>query len=539
MGFAPTDNGLGIMCRVSQKQVVNVAQHGGMAAVLLAHPPAELHIPRRSRALGADTVEAALRAEISELLNLDRAIAVLEWDEEVLLPELGREDRGGQLATLEAIRHKLLVADRLSDLIEEVSLSGSGEWPREIALLKRLRHDAMAMPEELVRELAAARAAATGAWEAAREKDDFALFAPFLGKLVGLVRSRAEALSTGGTRYDALLELYEPGMTFKRLMPVLQDLRSKLVPIVDRLAQPEDRGPDPLAAVSESARWNIALDVLKKMGFDFKRGRLDTSTHPFTTQLGGGDVRLTIRKKEQLAIAMLTILHEGGHALYDLGFPSADRMSLLGDAPSMGMHEGQSRLWENHVGRSAAFWKFVLPLIGEAAGTSDLGIRAEDLYRSVNRVTRGTVRTSADEISYHLHIILRVELESALLDGGLQVRDLKSAWNERSRAILGAEPKSDLAGVLQDSHWAGGMFGYFPTYTIGSLYAAQLAEAYAKTHSFQDEIGRGEFGPLLGWLRKHVHAAGHRFDAEELMIQVTGNGLDPAAYFRHLESKFR
>lgn len=538
MGFAPTDNGLGVMCRVSQKQVVNVAQHGGMASVLLGHPPADLTIPRRSRE-ALQTPEAALRSRIAELIHLDRAIAALEWDEEVGMPDAGRTDRGDQLATLAGLHHQLLVSDRLSDLIEDVQASGAEAWTRELELLRRQRRTALGLPEDLVRRLASARARATGAWEDARSADDFKVFEPALGQLIELVRERAGALADSGDRYDTLLDEYEPGMSCARLEPVLSDLRARLAPWVAKLA---DTAPqkDVLTGrkLLESERWKLCYDLLAAIGFDRGRGKLDVSTHPFTAILGFGDVRLTMRAKENLLDSVLTILHEGGHALYDQGYPSQDRETLLGDAPSMGMHEGQARLWENHVGRSSAFWHYFVPKVRDAFGKDASGLDAESLYRAANRVTRGTVRTSADEMSYHLHIVMRFELERALISGSINVTDLKGEWDERSLELLGATPESDLSGVLQDGHWAAGMFGYFPTYTLGSLYAAQLVEAYTRTHSFDDEIARGDFAPLLSWLRENIHQLGNRFSAVEVLTRTTDAGLDPGAFLRYLERKF-
>ena len=538
MGFAPTDNGLGVMCRVSQKQVVNVAQHGGMASVLLGHPPNDLAIPRRSRE-ALHTPEAALREKIAELIHLDRAIAALEWDEEVMMPDGGRADRGDQLATLAGLRHQLLASDRLSDLIDEVQALGADGWTRELELLRRHRRTALDVPEALERRLAAARTTATGAWEAARSANDFTVFSPALGTLIALVRERADALAGGSDSYDALIDEYEPGMTCARLEPVLSDLRARLAPWVAELAD-STRPKNILEGrrLPESERWKLCHDVLAAMGFDRRRGKLDVSTHPFTALLGFGDVRLTMRAQENLIDSLLTILHEGGHALYDQGFAKEDRESLLGDAPSMGMHEGQARLWENHVGRSAAFWRYLVPKVRDALGRDATGLDAESLFRAANRVSRGTVRTAADEMSYHLHIVMRFELERELISGGLDVKELKGAWDVRSLELLGAAPESDIVGVLQDSHWSGGMFGYFPTYTLGSLYAAQLVEAYARTHRFDDEVERGEFAPLLLWLRKNIHQFGNRLSAEDIMLNATETGLDAGAFLRHLERRF-
>jgi carboxypeptidase Taq len=538
MGFAATENGLGTMCRVSQKQVVNVAQRGGLAAVLEAEVPAELRIPKRSmdRSHGS---QQSLRAQIAELRHLDQTIALLGWDEETVLPPKGRVERGAQLSTLEGLRHALLVSDRLGDLVEEVAAQSepNERLARELALLRRLRRQALALPQDLVRQFANAKSQSLGAWEEARAKDAYDVFAPSLDRLLALVRERADALASTGEPYDALLDEYEPGMSRARLDPVLDEMRNALVPLVREADASSDgllRGYN----FAEAGQWDLCRQLLAAMGFAFERGRLDRSTHPFTLLAGANDVRLTIRVDESdMSAAVLAALHEGGHGLYDQGFDPNDRDTLLAEAPSMGLQESQSRLWENHVGRSRAFWDYALPslrrLFPDAAGR----LHAEPFYRSVNLVRPGVNRVAADEISYHLHIVLRYELEVALISGQLGVRDLPQIWNERSAALIGARPQSDREGVLQDVHWSLGMFGYFPTYTLGSLYAAQLAETYASEHPLQDEIRSGEFGGLLAWLRTNIHLVGQRFSAEEIVANATGKGLDTAAFFRHLEAK--
>jgi carboxypeptidase Taq len=542
MGFAPTENGLGIMCRVSQKQVVNVAQHGGMAAVLIAHAPDELRMPKRSmnRADGADQ---ALRKVIGELQHLDNAIAVLEWDEETTLPPGGRDERGGQLATLEGMRHGLLTSDHLGDLIEEVALEREGDerWRRELELLRDLRKSEIALPEDLVRAFANARSRSAGAWEESRDKNNFALLVPSLTETLNLLRETATTLDPAADPYDILIDEYEPGMTRARIEPVLNEMRERLIPLVRAATEKTASWPTGLVHKPAAAKqWELCRDVLKAIGFDFARGHLDRATHPGTTAVGFDDVRMALRPQDDdLCEAILTTLHEGGHGLYDQGLAVADRGTLLAAAPSMGLHEAQARLWENHVGRSEAFWKFLHPKIQHAFGEAMKGVDAHKFYQATNRVAPTLIRATADELSYHLHILLRYELEVALLSGSLAVKDLPGAWNERSKTLIGVAPKTDRDGVLQDGHWASGMFGYFPTYTIGSLYAAQLIETYERANPLADEIAGGKFALLLAWLAKNIFAAGDRYAAEDLITKVTGMGLDAAAYFRHVERKYR
>jgi carboxypeptidase Taq len=539
MGFAASENGLSILCRVSQKQVVNVAQHGGLAAVLVGHPPPRLRTPRRT-AGRIDGAAGSLRAQITELTHLDQAIALLEWDEETMLPPAARTQRGEQLATLEGIRHLLLVSDHLGDLVEEVAEQhvGDDRWGRELALLRRLRRHAIALPVSLVRAFANAKARSLGAWEEARVSSDYALFAPAFEQVLALVRERALALAHGPDTYDALLDEHEPGMTRARLEPVLMELREGLVPLVRDAAEAGPPAGLPGGQrYAASAQWELCRRLLQEMGFAFERGRLDRSTHPFTLAAGGDDVRLTLRTDEEDPTkAVMATLHEGGHGLYDQGFLAADRDSLLGEAASMGLHESQSRLWENHVGRSLPFWRHWLPALRTLFGEAMAGLDAEDFHRALNQVRPGVDRVSADEASYHLHILLRYELELALLSGTLGVGELPAAWRERSAALIGVAPDTDRDGVLQDVHWSLGMFGYFPSYSVGSLYAAQLAERYARDHPLEEEIGRGAFANLATWLRRHVHEVGNRASAEDIVARVTGRGLDAAAYFRHLEA---
>lgn len=540
MGFAATGDGLGNLCRVSQKQVVNVAQRGGIAAVLVTDKVPDLRMPKRSmrRAGGA---QQTLRAQIAELRHLDNVIALLGWDEETMLPGAGRAERGEQLASLEGLRHGVLTSERLGDLVEEVAAETENDenWQREVALIRRLRRNALVLPEDLVRYLANAKSQSLGAWEAARESGDFDVFARPFDRLLSLVRERASALAGSGDLYDALLGEFEHGMTRSRLEPVLDEVKNRLVPLVKEASQ---KPPGAAALLEgkrfpESGQWELCRRVLGSIGFEFHRGRLDKSTHPFTLYAGGNDVRLTTRfMEDDLTDAVLATLHEGGHGLYDQGFDATVNGTLLAEAPSMGLHESQSRLWENHAGRSLGFWIHAFPWIRKLFPEESAGLSPEAFHRSVNLVRPGVNRVSADELSYHLHIVLRYELESALLSGRLPVRDLPGVWNERSAALIGPVPASGREGVLQDVHWSLGMIGYFPTYTLGSLYAAQLAETYARNRPLAEEIAHGEFDGLRNWLRAEVHRLGHRYEAEEIVQRATGKGLDAAAFFRHVEA---
>ncbi|MEQ1756302.1 MAG: hypothetical protein ABL973_19455 [Micropepsaceae bacterium] len=543
MGFAPTDSGLGIMCRVSQKQVVNVAQHGGMAAVLVAHEPHELRAPKRSQNRENGS-EQLLRKQIADILHFDNAVAVLEWDEETVLPHGAREERGEQMAALEASRHALLTADSLGDLIEEVGIQKSGDptWLRELQLLREMRESEMSLPADLIRAWINAKSKSAGAWELARESGEFGQLREALQETINLSRETAQALDSELDPYDVLLDEYEPGMTRARLEPVFADLKQKLLPLLQKAqARTADWPGEEMSKrrARDEDMWRFCKDLLGKTGFNFKRGQLDKATHPGTSAVGFDDVRLALRTSgDGMVTTILTTLHEGGHGLYDQGFVRSDRNTLLARAPSMGLHEAQARFWENHVGRSQGFWKHILPDMKSRLGSAAADLDARKLFQCANKVHPTHIRAAADEVSYHLHILMRFELEVALLAGNLKVSDLPGAWNERSRALLGITPASDIEGVLQDGHWSAGMFGYFPTYTIGSLYAAQLAEAYSATNPLESQIEQGDFASILKWQRKNIHEHGDRLAAEDLIRLATTKPLDASAYFSHIERKF-
>jgi carboxypeptidase Taq len=541
MGFAPTDHGLGIIARVSQKQVVNVAQRGGLAAVLVGYRPAELKTTPRTP-VPADRATQELRATVQRLRDLDAVIHLLEWDEETYRPMGAAEARASQLAVLGALRHELLSGDRLGDLIavlaerDEVS-------PREgaeIEHLARLRRAAVALPQSLVAAFAESRSLCLAAWESARRANDFGPFAGPFSQLLKLMRERAQALRVSDDLYDALLDEHERGMRRARLDPLLATLGARLAHVVPELTELTRRHAAGMRRGSypEPAQWRFCAALLADMGFDLARGRLDRSTHPFTIVTGDDDVRLTIRASEDDPLrAIFATLHEGGHALYDQGIPRALHGTLLADAPSTGLHESQARLWENHVGRRASFWRHYFGKLAgafpEALGAFD----ARSFHRAINVVEPSVNRVAADEATYNLHILVRYELEIALLRGDLAVPDLPGAWDEKYRRYLGVTAETARDGCLQDVHWALGEFGYFPTYTLGNLYAATLIEAYARAHDLDAELASGDLLSLRRWLGDNIHARGAEVDAERLIEEATGGGLDIEPFFRQLQAR--
>jgi carboxypeptidase Taq len=492
----------------------------------------------------ARTAWETLAAAMSDVRALAGTVSLLQWDQETYMPPRGAQARGDQLAAVQAALHERLTSPRVAEALERAERE-AGDDPDRRATLRALRFDHMRaarIPQDLVRALAQAQADGVDAWKDARARSAFAVFAPKLERLVALRREQADAIGVpgGGERYDALLEGYEPGMRVARLEPLLAHLVGWLRPVVDKL----DAAPRPDDAFLRGAfpaegQWRFTLELLALMGFDPAAGRQDRSIHPFTLGLDPGDVRVTTRIfEDQPLSAIFSTLHEGGHGLYEQGLPAEHRRSVLCAAPSMGIHESQSRLWENLVGRSLPFWRAALPRLAREF-PSLAGVPVEAFHRAVNRVERSLVRVEADEVTYNLHIALRFELELALLRGTLAIADVPDAWAARSEALLGIRPSRDADGVLQDIHWAWGDIGYFPTYTLGNLYAATLFGAAERAlPGLADAIGAGDLAPLRGWLERHVHRVGRREEAEDIVRDASGEGLTDRDFEAYVKAKY-
>jgi carboxypeptidase Taq len=484
-----------------------------------------------------------LRARMEELKDLGGVIGLLTWDQETYLPTRAHAARGQQLSTMQGLYHQRLVDPALGELIEQADADSelSADERAMIRVFQRERDRAAKVPHALVRALAEAQAKGVSAWREARETRDFARFRPALERTLTLRREQADAFGHDGERYDALLESYEPGMRVSRLTPVLEGLRDQLIPIVQRLTEmPPPRDVLEGHAFDADKQWAFTLRLLEGMGFDLRAGRQDRSIHPFTGGTHPRDVRLTTRvDMRNLLGTIFSTIHEGGHGLYEQGFAEAHHRTPLAGAPSMGLHESQSRLWENVIGRSLPFWEHWYPILREAFPSEFAGVDVTAFVQSVNRVCRSFNRVESDEVTYNLHIVLRYELELLLIHDELPVADLPEAWNDRMSKYLGVRPPDDLSGVLQDIHWAWGELGYFPTYSLGNLYAAQLNEALRR--DLPDLDGRLRQGDLLSvrdWLRRNIHEEGHRYDAEDLITRVTGAGLSDAPFLRYLRAKY-
>jgi carboxypeptidase Taq len=477
---------------------------------------------------------------MQELRDLAGIVGLASWDQETYLPKKADPARASQLATLQGLYHERLIDPRLGEWLADAQPTTDDEAAM-VRVLARERDRALNIPSRLVKALAEAQSQALSAWREARAKKDFPAFRPFLETLVALRREQADAWGHHGERYDALLESYEPGMRVARLLPVLNRLKDKLVPIVEKL----DALAPPRSVLAGKTfdieqQWAFTMQLLPAMGFDLEAGRQDRSVHPFTSNTHQLDVRLTTRLSAELPFsALFGTLHEGGHGLYEQGFLPEHARTTLSQAPSMGLHESQSRLWENLVGRSQPFWQHWFPRLQQTFPAQLGEVTLEQLMREVNRVQRSFIRVEADEVTYNLHIVLRTELELELLRGTLQAADLDEAWNAKTKALLGLTvPSSDL-GVLQDIHWAYGEFGYFPTYALGNLYAASLWKALRRALPDVDaELAKGNSRPILEWLRHHVHQQGFRFDAETVVTRATGAGLTDVDFIEAITTRY-
>ncbi len=489
---------------------------------------------------GEDGSQGDLRKRSRELTELRGILENLAWDQEVVMPAKGSAIRASQMSTLAAIHHQRLTDPALGDLIAE---AGEPADPWEEANLREMRRDferATRLPESLVRELTETRALAYQAWVHSREAADFAAFAPWLEKIVRLKRQESRCLADNGNPYDPLLDEFEPGMKSSRLDSLFSEIRPVLTNLLERI---QEKRPKPMKIEGDFARENqerLGRAVLSAMGFDFDAGRLDVSPHPFCTGLSPADVRITTRySATDFTSSLFGIIHEGGHALYEHGLGTSRYGQPVCQAVSLGVHESQSRLWENVIGRGAPFWNCWYPRLGEFFQGLPDRYCEEDVLRAVNRVEASLIRVDADEVTYGLHVILRYEIEVALMSEELQVSDLEETWNEKMEEYLGIRPSDSGQGVLQDTHWSQGLIGYFPTYLLGNLYASHFYQKASDDLGDLDQMIRsGEMKPLREWLIENVHSKGRLRSAEQLVEDVSGSELSVQPFLDYLEEKF-
>ncbi|MEM6782945.1 MAG: carboxypeptidase M32 [Bacteroidota bacterium] len=490
----------------------------------------------------------ALRTRLATVYDLNKAASVLEWDQETYMPRGAAEARSQQLATLRSLSHAHFTDDETGALLEDAHISTSdldADHPTR-ALVRVTQRDydrATRLPARLVSEFATATSRAKQAWQAARADDDYSQFAPHLERVMALSIEKADAFGAASPRdrYDVLLDEYEPGMTAAEVAREFAELRAGLVPLVEAIAgapQVDDRFLH--APFDEDAQWAFGLDVAQAFGYDLAHGRQDRSTHPFSTTFAIDDVRITTRIDSQFfPSGFFGTLHETGHALYERGVSSDYARSPLASGTSLGMHESQSRLWENQVGRSRAFWHHWYPTLQAVFPTQLGGVALDVYYRAINRVAPSFIRVEADEVTYNLHVMVRFEIERALIEGSLAVVDVPEAWNGAMEDYLGVTPPTDREGCLQDIHWSLGLVGYFPTYTLGTLMSAQLfAAAQRDLGDLANHFARGSFLPFREWLRAHIHQHGRVHTATELLERVCGVGLDAGPWLEYARAKY-
>ncbi|HUM30734.1 MAG TPA: carboxypeptidase M32 [Thermoanaerobaculia bacterium] len=487
-----------------------------------------------------------LRSILATVADLRGATAVLTWDQETHMPEGGGFARASQLATLEKLGHDLFITDEVGELLDD--LADLAKDPSDtsfpaslIRVTKRDYDKARKLPSSLVEAFSRATSEATQIWRKARSSGDYELFLPHLTHLLELTREKAHALGFEERLYDALIDQFEPDMKTGEVESVLSDLKKRLVPFVHAItARKAPENGFLHIDYDEEDQRTFVLDVLKDFGFDFSRGIQDFSTHPLTIAFSPDDVRITIRvRRNLLPFALFSAFHECGHALYYQGIGKELDRSPLNEGASTGMHESQSRFWENIVGSSLAFWNHYYPAL-QSRFSSQLGnVDVNAFYRAINRVEPGLIRIEADEVTYNLHIVIRFELENALLEGDLDPRDLPAAWNEKMQNYLGVVPSSPEEGAMQDIHWASGAFGYFPTYTLGNIMSGQLyAQMRSELPDIEEEIAHGRFSTILDWLREKIHIYGRCLTSPELLMQVTGRGLEADSYVSYIRGKY-
>jgi len=495
-------------------------------------------------------VEVAYQ-ELCRLLReaelLGSCASVLSWDEQTYMPPGGAEHRATQLSLLAGMTHERKVSSRIGELIGELEQSGKlgdpdGDIAANVREARRSYDRATKLPRRLVEEISHTTTLAQQAWVKAKEDAEFPVFLPWLEKMIGLKREEAQAIGYGsGVPYDALLDDYEPGMTTAEVTEVFGPLREELVRLVAAIQASSNKAPVEILErfYPVTAQQVFSEGASKRIGFDFQRGRIDRSAHPFCSGFGPGDCRLTTRYHDHhFPSAFFGVLHESGHGIYDQGLPAEHFGLPTGQACSLGIHESQSRMWENFVGRSRSFWQYFFPY-AQQAFTSLQNVSLDDFYFAVNDVRPSFIRVEADEATYGLHIMLRFELEQQLISGALKPADVPEAWNALFTKSFQLTPPNAAKGCLQDIHWSGGLLGYFPTYALGNLYAAQFFVAAQKElGDLSAHFARGEFAPLKTWLIEKIHRHGRRYPARRLVEVVTGKPLSHAPYIQHLAAKY-
>ena len=489
---------------------------------------------------------ALLKEKLQEIADLRAASAVLGWDQLVNMPEGAAADRGEQIATIENILHTKATSDEIGKLLDDLREYGSqmesdSDDARLIKVAKRIYDKQTKVPSKFVIEFARETTVGQSVWEKAKKASDFSLFQPNLKRLVELRREYADFFKPWDHVYDPLLDDFEPGMKTEEVQAIFNTLRTEQVELIRAISEKDKVDRSFLfLTYPEKAQWDFGEEVITQFGYDWKHGRQDKSAHPFTTSFGVNDVRITTRVKEDyLPTAMFGTFHECGHALYEMGISQKLNRSPLADGASMAVHESQSRMWENIIGRSREFWTHYYTRLQEYFPSQLGNVSMDNFYRGINAVEPSLIRVEADEATYNLHIMLRLELEIALMEGSLPVKDAPEAWNNKFKEYLGIVPPNDAEGILQDVHWSFGGFGYFPTYALGNLVSAQVWEKMSEEiEDIDGKVATADFMPILEWLRENIHQHGAKFEPQELVQKVTGSKINPEPFINYLKNKF-
>ncbi len=481
---------------------------------------------------------------LGEVSDLNHAGSVLGWDEQVNMPPGGSDARGRQLATLGKIAHEKATSQEVGKLLDELKHEFAGSDSDEAALVRvagRNYDKTMRVPASFVAEQAMVASKAFEAWVEAKSKSDFSIFRPHLEKVVDLVKKYVSFFPPSDHPYDILLDDFEPGLKTAEVQGIFGNLRPKQVALINAIKSAKQVKNDFLhKKYNEKKLWDFSEKIIAKFGYDFSRGRQDKAPHPFETSFSVNDVRITNRFEAGSPIATIfSAMHESGHAMYEQGINPAYERTPLENGTSLAVHESQSRLWENLVGRSLPFCEHFFPELKKAFPSQLDGVTAKSFYKGINKVEPSLIRVNADEATYNLHIMLRLEIEIGMADGSIAVKDLPEIWNTKMQEYLGVSPPNDAKGVLQDVHWSGGMVGYFSTYALGNIISAQLWESINQDiRDLDDQIRKGRFDQLLGWLREKIHVHGRKYDPQDLVQKATGSRIDSAAYVRYLTRKF-
>ena len=483
---------------------------------------------------------------MAEVVDLGRAEALLGWDQQVNMPRGGAEDRGNILETVAGLKHEKFTSPEVGDLLADLKPYAETLDPRsdDACLIKRLSHDyekQTKVSTRWVSEFANVTTLSQSVWEDAKAANDFNLFRPHLERVVELRQQYADFFKPWDHVYDPLLDDFEPGMKTAEVQDIFGRLRPQQVELLKAIAERPVVDDSFLhIPYDEKGQWDFGVEVITRCGFDWNRGRQDRAVHPFTTGFGIDDIRITTRfDPERAASALFSTIHEGGHALYEQGISHTLKRSPLATGTSMAVHESQSRMWENLVGRSKAFWKFFYPKLVKIFPQQLGNVSMQDFYKGINKVESSLIRVEADEATYNLHVMLRLELEIALMEGTLRVKDLPEAWNSRMQDYLGVTPAADREGVLQDVHWSIGSIGYFPTYALGNLISSQIWEKVNQDiPTLEMQIEQGKFSELLDWLRVKIHQHGAKFEPQALVKEVTGSTITAEPYLRYLKVKY-